>query len=97
MTKNMSLKKKLDFEYKTSTDYNRLYELIQNQRIVCFIQDDKRKNVCASPLIFNESSINIGVPGISYISAFDFKEMTMKEDFIQQCKSCNLEFLDPEI
>jgi len=99
------LKKLLPFNYETSKDYEKLFELIQSQRVVCFVDykiNDNTiiKDVCISSPI-NEldkyNSINIGARGISYITAFDFKEdISVKEDFINQCKNTNLEFIIPD-
>lgn len=89
--------KYLEHNYETSKDYELLYELIKTQRVVCFVQckDYKVKDIAQSSAIFREEHINIGARGIGYVSAFDFEDKTIKEDFIEQCNFYDLEFIEP--
>lgn len=87
----------LDFKYDNlSQDYELLFELMQKQRIVCFIKNKEGlEEICATGRKFNKDYISIGTRGIEYISAFDYKDLTPKEDFLKQCKEYQLKFLIP--
>jgi len=98
--------KKLDFNYKTSKDYNKLFDLVQTQRVICIvtytdkISDTKEiaiKDICASSALISESSINIGARGTGFITAMEFDGKTIKEDFIRQCEHYNLEYIEPNL
>ncbi len=100
--------KYLDFNYQTSKDYERLFELIQKERVVCFVntkpfksvvtkEEIIVKDVCVSSFRFRENEIVIYSRGIIYINAFLSKKKTLKEDFIEQCISRDLEFIDSYI
>ena len=92
--------KLLEFKYKNiSQDYELLFELMKTQRVICFVKYRNTSNVfdiCATSRVRPINHIDICARGISYISAFDFEEQTMKESFIEQCKQSDLYFLAPE-
>jgi|GEM_PF-2273306 len=102
----MNNKKRLDFNYNTSKDYEKLFKLVHRQRVVCIVtytstigkdSEIELKDVCASGVLSAEDSINIGSRGIDFINAFPFKGKTTKEDFLEQCKHYKLEFIDPDM
>lgn len=93
-----------EFQYNTSKDYDKLFELIQTQRIVCFVNYEKKisdtktvklTDICANRLGIEDEHISIGARGIEYIHAFPFNGLTLKEDFIKQCSEYSLEFIEP--
>ena len=86
------MKKLKKFKYKTSKNYELLYELIKTQRIVCFVENKKGVDICAN---IPGNDCDIGVRGISYIYAIGNNEQERKKDFIKQCKEYNLEFIVP--
>lgn len=94
----------LSHGYKTSRDYNKLFELIKTQRVVCFVtykeyrdkNGYKLQDVCQSQVRNSESMVDIGVRGISYISAMDFEDRNIKDDFISQCEASELEYIEPD-
>jgi DNA-binding protein len=96
--------KKLSHGYITSKDYENLFELAQKQRIVCFVNVKDYKDeggyilqdICQTQVHKTEERMEICARGIAYISAFDFREMTVKQDFIQQCEIQNLEYIEPD-
>lgn len=96
----------LIFKYNTSKDYEKLFELIKTQRIVCFVTYEQTiggnsnnkitlTDVCASSIVYNADFINIGVRGVGYVSAMEFDNKTIKEDFIRQCEHYKLEYIEP--
>lgn len=90
--------KYLNHGYQTSTDYEKLFELIKTQRVVCFTpyhNDSLTADVCQSQSVAFTSSIDIGARGISYISALGISGRTLKEDFIKQCQESKIEFIEP--
>jgi len=96
------MKQKLSHNYETSKDYNRLFQLIQKHRIVCFV-DSKREpdengymlqEICQSAVINGNNVANIGSRGVGYINALANKYSTVLEDFVERCKYSNLEFID---
>ena len=92
--------KYLQHNYKTSTDYEKLFELIKTQRIVCFApyrKDTEIQDVCQSQSTAFTDHVDIGARGISYISALAIGGRTLKEDFIFQCEAMGLEFIDPPV
>lgn len=99
------IEQKLSHGYNTSTDYEKLFELVQHKRVVCFVtvkgyKDEdgyKLQDVCQSEVTPSGSMIDIGVRGISYISALGGKDRNIKDDFIKQCHEAELEFIDPEL
>ena len=96
------MKEKLSHNYKTSKDYNRLFELMKQHRIVCFVDYNREptengymiQDICQSSIILESDSAKIGCRGVSYIDAFEYKENSVLEDFIEQCNDYNLEFID---
>lgn len=100
----MNNKEKLDFSYHTSKDYEKLFELVQKQRVICIVtyidKIDKTvefRDICASSVLTTENSIRIGCRGTGFIEAFPFEGKTAKEDFLEQCNNYKLEFIDPNI
>jgi len=96
--------KKLDFHYRTSKDYERLYELVQTQRVICIVTYDSKisdnktielRDICASGVVSSVERIDIGCRGTGYINAFEFDGKTPKEEFIEQCEHYKLEYIDP--
>lgn len=93
----------LSHKYKTSKDYELLFELQKTQRIVCFVDVKDFKNlneyrlqdICQTQVRTNKEVVEICTRGIAYISAFAFKKMSLKDDFISQCEKQNLEFIVP--
>ncbi len=86
-------------KYKTSKDYNKLWELSKTQRIVCFVNygdNSDIRDVCQTQPMGDENGGDVGARGISYISAFDFNGKSAKEYFTEQCIKKNLEFIDPD-
>lgn len=91
---------KLSKRYLTSTNYDLLFELMQDQRVVCFVnyKDYKKgedgyilQDICQTQAVKRDTMFEISARGYSYISAFD------KEEFIEQCKTSCLEFIEPNI
>ena len=97
---------RLDFKYKISKDYERLYDLIQTQRVICIVTySDKirdgaeveMRDICSSSALLGDNSINIGCRGTSYVTAMEFDGMSIKEDFIKQCEHYHLEYIEPDL
>jgi len=91
--------------YNLSTDYERLYRLSQQQRIVCFVpypfgvDKDKQTLQTAQTQRYSPNdteAMEIGSKGVAYVSAFDTKELSMKEDFIEQCMIRKILFIEPQ-
>ena len=98
------MNERLNFKYDTSKNYEKLFELIQTQRIICIviysenINKDKQielRDICSSSVLKSDSSINIGCRGTGYITAMEFDGKSLKEDFIRQCQDYKLEYIDP--
>lgn len=87
----------LNFNYKNlSEDYEKLFELMQKERIICFVENSNgNQDICATMAVIQDDYYRVGARGIEYIGAFKYKDMTAKEDFINQCKNCKLKFLEP--
>jgi hypothetical protein len=93
----------LSHGYSTSKDYDKLFELIKTQRVVCFVtyKDDigkdghKLQDICQSSVQPSDSMIDIGARGVSHITAMAIRGRTLKEDFIRQCVDRELEFIEP--
>ena len=81
----------LEFNYKTSKDYNKLYELMKYERIVCFIkQEDENFKIAISNQCFKDNKyLQVGCVGTTYIVTKD------KESFIKSCKRYDLEYIEP--
>lgn len=84
--------------YKTSRDYERLWQLAQETSVACIVDYDFRDgHVCrdiASTICINgdEKTIQISCRGICYVGpAYDGKET-----FIRHCAKYNVEFIDTE-
>ncbi len=82
--------KKLKFNYNTSKDYDRLYVLMQNERVVCFIKPTNESPLAVvSNLYFADNKyLQVGCVGTTYIVAKD------KESFIKSCKRYDLEYIE---
>jgi hypothetical protein len=81
--------------YKTSKDYELLFELMQTQSIVCFLDyknrtgNNKIRDVCKT--LCTGYSYELCVRGLAYFSAFT------KEFFIECCKEYDVEFIEPNL
>lgn len=95
--KNIDYENYLSQNYKTSKDYELLFELVHKERVICYVpykSNSKTKDVCQSQVLPIDGYISIGSRGIEYISAMNnFNGKTLKEDFIQQCQEIDLEFV----
>ncbi len=94
----IQMEKLLQHNYDTSKDYEKLWELMKTQRILCMIdygemyKDDKYqlRDVCQTPAVERDRYFtDISCRGYSYISARN------KEEFIEQCTKGNLEYIVP--
>lgn len=97
--------KGLEFKYKTSTDYGYLYELVQEERVVCIVTRKHKlsngktfqtKEVASSSFDSTAERIDIGSQGYSYFTAHSHGKQSAKEQFIALCKEYNLEFIRPD-
>lgn len=88
----------LRHKYGTSKNYEKLWELAQTQRVVCFVSGDgKGKDVCMTQAYpYNDDSMMVSAGSEDYISAFLFGEVARKDAFLFECNQKNLEFIDPE-
>jgi hypothetical protein len=95
---------KLDFNYNTSKNYEKLFELVQTQRIACIVTYDSKisdtksielRDICTSGVFTDKDRVDIGCRGTGYITAFPFDGNTTKEEFIKQCKYYKLEYIEP--
>lgn len=94
----MDKKKWLDFDYITSKDYEKLFQLVQKQRVICIVTyTNNIKDICASSILTTEDRISISCRGTGYIEAFPYDGKTTKEDFLKQCEDYKLEFIDPDM
>ena len=74
--------------YKTSRDYALLWELAQENNIVCFVDyDTDIVDVCET--LWNGSSVQLSVRGFSYIYT------RSKDAFVDICTSKNLQWIIP--
>jgi hypothetical protein len=97
---------KLSHGYKVSKDYKKLFRLIKTQRIVCFVNTDRKgaadwdgyilQDVCQSQAIQSDSKADISSRGFGYITAFQFGDLSVEKDFIEQCMQASLEYIDPD-
>jgi len=78
---------RLDFNYPTSKDYKRLWSLMENNRVICFIKDHERKDGEAIKTVIS-TPIRIDYSYTRFLDAFDLKE------FIEHCQRYKLEFID---
>lgn len=99
-------KERLDFNYNTSKDYERLFELVHKQRVICIVtyidkigkdSEIEIRDVCASGVLSTEDNIRIGCRGTGFVEAFPFNKKTTKEDFLEQCEHYKLEYIDPDM
>ena len=75
-------------KYKTSQDYELLWNLAQSHFVICLV--DYRRDPQIQDVAKTRSAnglIEVSARGISYIWA------ESKEDFISQCFNCNLKWL----
>ena len=77
--------------YKTSKDYDKLWELAQHKNIVCICADHSHKkcfpNVCVTWSIGLVVKVSVG--DNNYVAE------KSKDAFIEKCEACNLEWLIP--
>lgn len=82
-------------KYKTSTDYERLYELVKDGlEAVVYIPSNKKMDI-ARIRRFKEKDIIISVSGTQYGGVSAYEEGSEKELFIKDCKCLNLEYIEP--
>lgn len=81
---------RLEFDYKTSKDYKRLWTLMERKRIICFINKEKRKSDGSIIKEIITTPIKIDYNYTRFLDAFDL------EEFIKHCNYYNLEFIDIE-
>jgi tetrahydromethanopterin S-methyltransferase subunit F len=102
----MSNKERLNFNYKTSKDYEKLFQLVQKQRVICIVTYVEKigkyseiilRDICASGTLSTKENIRIGSRDIGFVEAFSYEHKTIKEDFFEQCKHYKLEFIDPDM
>lgn len=74
--------------YKTSRDYKKLYAMMQEEAVICILNDGSRTTVADT--IYHRNVAQISVPGLCYIYAIS------EADFISQCKLIEVEFIEPE-
>ncbi len=87
----------LEFKYTNlSQDYELLFELMQTQRVICLVDNNECTDICATRAVQDNGYFSIGARGIEYIGAFEFKDKSAKEDFIDQCKKSNIRFIEPK-
>ena len=89
--------------YKTSTDYQKLYDTIsQNDiEIVVFVYDKSRQSP-ARPMVSiavdRYDLISVGYPGMGYITIYHShheSEAARRDEFIGLCKHYKLEWIEP--
>ena len=89
MSKIIRLSKKNG--YKTSRDYERLFELMQESAVVCFVDYGENCRDIASTACDNYPSYFVNARGTGYVTAFN------QADFIKQCKQIDLEYIEPPV
>lgn len=75
--------------YKTSKDYEHLFDLMQKTEVVCIVDYLSCRDIAST--LLSGKMFSVSARGISYISAFT------KEQFIGQCAQYNLEYIKPEL
>lgn len=79
--------------YNTSKDYRLLYQLLSdNFRVVCFIENPKQLIALFKPSAKYYPYWRLSVPGQCYLE-FDYNNLTV-EDFIEECDSLKLQFIE---
>lgn len=76
----------------TSQDYEHLWELAQQQSVVCMVEYTDfggYTTVNVAQTLSYEGTVNVGTPGICYVTGYS------KERFIKSCKQCKLQWLVP--
>jgi len=81
------------FNYKVSKNYNKLWNLMKKQRIVCFVKNYNTTDICSNT---QGKSCEIGARVCVYISPIGHTEEELKKDFIKQCKEFELEYIVPD-
>ena len=74
--------------YKTSRDYEWLFELMQDTAVVCFVDHSSETRDIACTL-FDGRCYAVSCRGTAYVWAYN------KEEFIMQCFNSKLEFIEP--
>jgi len=80
------------FNYYTSKNYEKLWDLMKEQRIVCFVKNYNTTDICSNA---QGKSCEIGARGIDYIVPIGHCEEELKKDFIEQCEEFELEYIVP--
>jgi len=77
--------------YKTSKDYDALFDTVQKQGVICILDYNRIGTRDVGHSIFSPHSglIEISARGICYIWA------ELKSEFIEQCETLNLEWIEP--
>lgn len=77
--------------YETSRDYDALFDMVQNQGVICILDYNRAgtRDVGRSTFSPHSGLIEISARGICYIWA------ELKSEFIEQCEKLNLEWLKP--
>ena len=88
--------------YKTSNDYQKLFELLcEGQTIICIVDQysagmlTDNRTICKANR-FDEFDINFSTPGVGYISINSYhkdKYSSEIECFIEKCNKMNVEFI----
>lgn len=73
--------------YKTSRDYERLYQELQSRSLICILKHGMKTTVADT--IWNGEVAQVSSPGLCYIFGVN------KGDFISQCSLLDLEWIDP--
>ena len=81
--------------YKTSRDYDRLFELAQETSVICIVNyqwhdGEVSRDIAATH--HNGRSGQISCRGVCYVGPWD----NDKETFIRHCAKYNVEFIEPE-
>jgi hypothetical protein len=83
---------KISEGYYLSTDYKRLWEIAQNEAVICVVDNifqDGHKCRDVGITSFSGTIFEILARGICYLCAFN------KKGFIESCEKLNVEFIDP--
>jgi hypothetical protein len=75
--------------YKTSRDYELLFELMQKSSIICIVDFQGSRDVAQT--LCGDGDYQISARGIGYLWA------DTREEFLEFCKMINVEFVVPTI
>jgi len=96
----------MKFNYKTSKDYETLFELMLKQRVIVFVEYKPNivdvASTAVKPIIeYSDGDIDynfsISSRGIEYFRSYGRNFEECKDSFIKQCKEFNVEFIEPQI